>query len=205
MNLLNKTLLALILILFAPLGAAQVAVDFRGRIVPLIPPICSSTVTHSVECTRLHLRSSTVNLAQFEGQVVVIRGTLQLLSCPIVDVDVVEAAAERTTIFSLSSYRLGSSIVWTTVAPIGSLVGLFISMNQGFLPISTFGALAIDPVGMALIGIAPSVTVALHTVQVPNDPALLGFTFYTQAFSANLLGNPVTVSLLNPTCFKLRQ
>ena len=188
----------------APLRA-QIAVDFHGRIVALTPPICSTEVTHSVECTKLHLRSSTIALEQYRGQIVAIKGTLSLLQCPVVDVTEVLPASARTSVLSLSSYRLGAPIVWTTTAPIGALVGLYLSMDRQFLPLGELGALTVDPLGGALIGVLPSITVAVHIVQVPNDPALLGWRFYTQAFAANLLAQPMELRLLNPTCFQLRQ
>lgn len=184
---------------------AQVPVDFHGRIVALQPPICSNQITHSVECSKVHLRSSAVDLERYRGQIVEIRGTLSLLQCPIVDVTEVVPADQRTTVLSLSGYRLGQPILWTTTAPIGAVVGLYISLDRQFLPLGELGALSVDVLGGALVGLVPSLTIALHTVSVPNDPALLGWTFYTQAFSANVLAQPVELRLLNPTCFRLRE
>ncbi len=189
--------------LTAVLASAQ-AVTLTGRVERVTDP-CNPTATHKVGCTDILLRSSTVNLAGFEGRMVDVVGTSAgVTTCPLVDVSEVVAAPQSTSTLALGGYRINTNVIFTTTAPAGALVLYFFSCEPAFLPLFTFGTLQLNPLTEFLFWTTDiSIGVALRNVRIPNEPGLVGvYTLYQTA--SVTLAPEFAVKMLNAGCFTIR-
>jgi len=191
------------LALLTSIAAAQVPVSLTGRVERAGSP-CNPAATHVVGCTEILLRGDGVDLATFEGRIADLTGTADAtVGCVLVDVTAAVAAPQSTTTFSLGNYRIDTTVVFTTVAPVGSAVAYFFSCEPGFLPLFDFGTLMLDPLTDFIYwGIDISLGVALRSVRIPNEPGLVGQRALFQ--TAYVSVTPFAARLLNAGCFEIR-
>lgn len=188
----------------AALGA-QVPVTLTGRIEVAPSGACDPSATHRVACTDILLRSSTVNLGTFAGRLVDLRAsTVSTGACNLLEVTEIANAANATTTTSLGGYRLGSTVIFTTPAPVGALVPYFWSTSPGFLPVGEFGSLQLNPLTNFLYWSTDiSVTIAVRSVRIPNDPILVGQIALFQTGLVTVTPE-ISFKLLNAGCFEIR-
>jgi hypothetical protein len=192
------------LAVLASAALAQVPVTLTGR-VERAPASPCAVATHRVACTEILLRSKTLNLATLEGQMVDITGVSEgSATCAVVNVSGAVAAAQSTSTFSLGNYRINSTVIFTTTAPVGSFVAYFFSCEPGFLPVVDFGTLQLNPLTDFMFWTFDvSIGVALRTVRLPNEPGLVGLhVLYQTAFAS--ITPAIEVRLLNAGCFDIR-
>lgn len=196
-----KTALAtLCLALLAPVVSSQQPVNLTGQIEQAPPGPCNVRGTHRIACTNVLLYSATIDLEILEGQVVDLQGQLDVqFGCVAIDVQGVTTAVSTTNTLALLGYNTGSPIIFTTDAPLGSLVSYWFSTGPGFVPLGPVRSLLLDPFATVYGWTDISVGVAVRLVTIPACPPLVGTTFYMQASRLSL--SPFGARLLNPTCF----
>lgn len=190
--------------LTAALAAAQLPVNLTGRVDRVTDP-CNSTATHKVGCTDILLRSDTVNLAGLEGRMVDIVGASEgATNCPMVNVTEAVAAPMSTSTLALGGYRINTTVIFTTTAPVGSFVFYFFSCEPAFLPVLTFGTLQLNPFTEFLYWtLDVSIGVAIRSVRIPNEPGLIGQLSLFQTAAVTLTPE-FSAKLLNAGCFTIR-
>lgn len=205
----NHSLLsATLLCLLAPIAAAQTAVRVMTNVTGVVEKVganpCDATATHRIACSNVLLRSSVVDLASLEGQMVVVEGEAQNSGgCVTMAVDCAGAAEQYTTLFAPLGYRLNQRVIFTTRAPLGAFVGYFCG-SPGYLPLLDLGVLLLDPLaGITFLGTDLSIGITLRTIRIPNDANLVGMQPVFQTFYLQL--TPLGGGLLNPTCFTVVQ
>jgi hypothetical protein len=182
-----------------PATAQLIPAALTARVVKAPPNPCDPAATHRVDCTQILLRSSSVDLTQFENTIVDLTGTVFGLGCTTIDVTTAAAAAVRTTQLAPFGTRLGRTIFITTTAPAGSLVLFLFDVGTTFLPLGPFGTLLVSPLTSILIGPDISIGIALRTLPIPNDPNLIGLTVVYQTGYLSLTPQ-IDGRLLNLNC-----
>ena len=186
-------------------AAAQTPVSLTGRIERAPSSPCNGAATHKLACTEILLRSETVNLATWEGRMADLSGESEgSLTCPLINVSDAVAAPQSTSTFSLGGYRINSTVIFTTTAPVGSVVAYFFSSEPGFLPLANFGTLQLNPLTNFIFWTLDiSIGVALRTVRLPNDPCLVGQVALFQTAYVSVTPT-FEVKLLNAACFSIQ-
>jgi len=159
----------------APLG---VAVD--GTVLPVPgPTICQQGETHYLECTRVFLKSTSVDLRTLERQTVRLRG--------------VDMGGGRCTVIDVRSHsRPGGLLTWmgnpspgcrVVFQICGSGLGayyFFLGSGPAYLPVDMqFGTILIAPPWLLLQSGHHGGCTDIP-VGVPPDRQLIGFTFHFQ-------------------------
>ncbi|HLU39755.1 MAG TPA: hypothetical protein VK081_10235 [Planctomycetota bacterium] len=190
----------------ASTAAAQLPVALTGKIERAGANPCHTSATHRVACTDIFLRSTTVDLSSLEGRTVDLRAVTTVTPGCAVLLDVTEAAnaAYATSTLALGGYRRNATVVFTTTAPVGALVAYFFASQPGFLPFLTFGTLQLDPTANFLYWTFDvSIGVALRTVRIPDEPALVGqVALFQTAFVS--VAPELRFGLLNAGCFTIQ-
>lgn len=159
-------------------------VHFRGKIEDV-----SGTSQFVVDCTNVQLTSSSINLSGLVGQQVEIDGTWNgSFSSPSVEVT---ATTPVTDDFEIGgSTKIGEMAQVEVLSDPGDNVNVYGSLDPGFFPLPLTGAVLIDPSTAELIA---SGTVTVGGVlqldsMIPNEPALVGLSYYGQAVVLELGG-----------------
>jgi hypothetical protein len=124
-------------------------------------------------------------------------------------VDEIQAAPHylRIAPAPLNQTRVGDLMTWRTQAPFLAVVPfVFGGPARIPLPVPGFGTLQLDAFSLYVHGFNVSALgFALELIRVPNDPALVGVTFYNQGAYADV-SNPSSpvLKLLNVDCFTLK-
>jgi len=183
---------------------AQLQTSVTGVVRAAPPAGCSTSATHVLQCSNLQLVSNVVDLNQFVGSNRKLTGTLDLsnLSCIVLEVTETEAAGGTTSTFSFQNYRIGSSLILTTLAPIGNTLATLLAFDEGFFPLGSFGSVLLDPTTASLYSIDFSIGISIKNIPIPNDPNLIGCSPVFQVLSVDLL-NPAASELYNPACFTI--
>lgn len=175
----------LLLALSAPLTAQQ---RITGKVLRAPTVSCDATATHMLEHTDVLLKSTTINLTTWENKNVDLEGTLITTpTCATLDVTTAANAQYAHTVTAANQFKLGTNVTFKGTSPFLGFVGIIFSGARGFLPVATYGALLIDPLNYVLIG--PNLALLgsySTTVQIPNDPALIGGLIQTQSFWATV-------------------
>ena len=192
----------------ASLCPAQLTVTLTARVEKAPTTKCHTAATHIVRCTKTELYGATgVDLSAFERRAALIKGNLKLkLGCPpAVEVTEIKSAPASTSDFSFGGYRLNSTIVFTTRAPIGSIVVYVFAADTSFLPIpiADAGTLFLEATSLIYWTAGPSIGVQISTLRIPNEPSLVGKTALYQTAYASVT-NGVEFRLLNPGCMTVR-
>jgi hypothetical protein len=200
-----RTLILLSALALTALPApAQLTTVASGRIVDAPASPCNASATHLLECTDLLLFSSTVNLESLEGEYVDLEGNLVLrLGCVALDVTSAVAAPVRTRATALFGFRLNRPVLFTTTAPVGSLVFYIFAPDKSFVPLGQFGSLLVTFSTQKLRGPDISIGAALRSYTIPDDPTLVGVTIWLQTAVATLTPTPEG-RLLNSLCFTIQ-
>lgn len=171
--------LSLVLGSFSSASAQTVSVAGR-LVVPLDTSCLPASGGFWLEQTDVYLTSTTIPLAQSLGQDVFVTGTLTPASCSLVDVTVLVPAPYVLETCGGGALGCGARIVLHSAG--GGTFGLFIGLNDGFVPSGVAGGtLLVDPATSILALIAPeSGTKTTIDVLIPQDPALFALTFKLQ-------------------------
>lgn len=174
------------LLLCASAQAAQIPVT--GKLEPLPgPTICQQGETHRLDCvTGLFLKSTTLDLSRWEGQIVTLTGNEIGLFCLVWDVTAVTPA--NVTLDWSGNPVLGGSVTFTLCFQNNLAQGSYTleaSKTPGFFPInSQLGTILIGNPAF-LIGSGAATPCGNTTVTVPNKPALVGEQVYVQALGTH--------------------
>ncbi|MCI0548568.1 MAG: hypothetical protein L0027_14950 [Candidatus Rokubacteria bacterium] len=190
-------------------GAASAQVTFTGVIEKAtLPSICQEE-THFLTCTGpspdaptgVLLKSSTLDLSSFEGQVATFTAQPRGVTCLIYDITAVDPTP-APTLEMCGTPGLGCPLRFR-IHP-SSAIGefwLFLSGSPGFAPI--------DPVtGTVLLG--PGFVLVAHgmtppgqvDVVVPADPALTGLELWLQGARRDI-GPIGPITATNAVCFEI--
>lgn len=181
MNLLRISLLSLAL---AASASAQ-AVRFRGQ----VEDVSGTQSQFFVDGTDVRLTSASVSLQAFVGQQVTIEGVWNgSFASPSVAVGALAAASEDFEIGG--SAKIGEMGRLHAVGTPGESVVFFGSLEPGFFPLPSAGAVLVDPasaeiLGGGTIGGLGQLEVA---TPIPNDPSLVGLTYRAQALVLDPVG-----------------
>ncbi len=184
---------------------AQTPVSLTGRVERVPSNPCNGAATHKIACTEILLRSATVDLTTWEGRMADLSGESEgTLTCPLINISDAVAAPQSTSTFSLGGFRINSTVIFTTTAPVGSVVAYFFSCEPGFLPIANFGTVQLNPLTNFIFWqLDVSIGVALRTVRIPNVPGLVGQVALFQTAFVSVTPT-LEVKLLNAGCFTIQ-
>jgi hypothetical protein len=165
-----------LLLALSTLASAQ-TVTLRGK----VEDVSGTTGQFFVDCTDVDLSSALFNLNLFVGQQVEIGGTWNgSVGSPAVVVTEIQAVPESFEIGG--GGKIGKSAQPTVTAAPGSLAFTFASMSSSFLPLGTAGTGflggAVVPTGSGTVG---GSGILQLSIQIPNDPTLVGFNVFGQA------------------------
>lgn len=193
--------------LLAPPVPAQGPVCVTGRVVPVGPTICQQGETHMLECARVFLRSSSVNLARYNGQIVRIEGRDIGLLCTVLDVNRVTPAP--ATLIRCGSPSPGCPIKLKVCPGAIGRWWLFGSFRPGFRPVDcqgmrffADGSLLLGVPGVTLVSGMPLGTCGELTINIPADPALTGLQAWFQGVRQDI-GPVGPLQLTNAECVTL--
>lgn len=177
--------IAFVAALLAATAVAQGEVCVSGRVAPVTgPTICMQGETHFLENTRVFLKSSTVNLGQWVGQLVRVRGADVGVTCRVIEVREIGLALAALSWCGSSS---PSCRLKLTMCPGGlGRWWLWAAFAPGYLPVDCAGPGSID--GTVLIGgLAVNLVFGQmigacgeYSLSVPNDPSLIGLQVWFQ-------------------------
>ena len=173
-----------------------------GKVIKAPNVRCDATATHMLECTDVLLKSTAVNLTTWESKLVDLVGNLTTTgNCNTIDVTTIANATYSHTVTAANLFKLGTNVTFRGTGPALGFVAIVIAGGPGFLPASTYGTLLIDPTVYVLIGPNLALTGSYQTtIQIPNDPALVGGRIWSQSGWLNLTP---TGYILNPACFTI--
>jgi hypothetical protein len=165
-----------LLLALSTLASAQ-SVTLRGK----VEDVSGTTGQFFVDCTDVDLSSALFNLNLFVGQQVEIGGTWNgSVGSPAVVVTEIQAVPESFEIGG--GGKIGESAQPTVTAAPGSLAFTFASMSSSFLPLGTAGTGflggVVVPTGSGTVGGSGILELS---IQIPNDPTLVGFNVFGQA------------------------
>lgn len=183
---------------------AQVMTTVTGRIERAPADRCNLDATHRIQCSNLLLKSDVVDLRALENQTVVLVGDVPIdPSCNTMTVESAEAATEITTIFAPLGFRPGRTVIFTTRAPVGSIVA-YLCGEPGFLPLPFgFGSFLIDPLTATFWATDISIGITPRLLTIPNNSDLIGLRPIFQTLYLSI--SPPAASVLNATCFTIVQ
>lgn len=194
-------------VLLGSSSAQTPVLELTGVIEKAPPSPCDPRATHQVKCTDVLLFGSAgIDLSQWEGRAADLQFQVSSLAgCTVLEVTGIQAASSSTTVFSLLGYRLGSTVLITTLAPIGSVVGYVFAEAPGFVPVPLqgVGSYLLDPGSSLFWTTDLSIGVALRTLPIPSCPELVGVTARMQTFAFSVTP-ALGVRLLNSSCFTVR-
>jgi hypothetical protein len=143
-----------------------------------------------VDCTGIHLTSSTLTLQSFVGQQTEIQGMWNgSFTDPSVEVTSIAAAFEE--------FEIGGSVKIGEIARLhvngvpGNTFLIFGSLESSFFPLPTAGAVLIDPDSAEILGsgtISAAGFIELDA-PIPNAPALIGLSYTGQALIRDVTNN----------------
>jgi len=201
--------LALLAIVAVPeqRAAAQARVCVTGTVQQASgPSICGQPFTHEIDCSKVMLRSSAVNLNQFLGKTVELIGFDVGVTCPIIDVQQVLPAP--ATLIRCGSPTAGCPVK-LKVCPVG--IGqwwLFLSFAPGFAPLGCS-----NPSGgihgtfllggpVFVIGSGAGTMCGETLLNIPLNNSLVGLQVFFQGARRNV-GPIGPLQLTNPECFTI--
>lgn len=185
-----RTAPALLVLAYALAGQTPVCVSGLLEPVPG-PTICQQGETHWFAAARVYLRSNTVNLASFAGQVVQVEGPDIGLLCRVIDVRRVAAPAPALLV-SCGSPMAGCPVRVEVQGPGLGFAILAASTGAGFQPLGCGGLGALE--GTLLLGSPAVVLVAGTTgtgelgvtIPIPLQNALVGVGILFQGAHATI-------------------
>ncbi len=205
---LQNSLAAALLLSVTTSLVAQLPVQFRGTIEKLAKSErCSPKATHRIKCTNtLLFGAKGVDLKSREGQTVLIKGTLRIAPCLTIEASSVESTRFTYRISSNGSgkFKLGETVSFRTRGPFLSLMPFVLAGGTTFVPLSTYGALQLDPLSSVLFetNLAIFGTKTIR-IKIPNDKSLVGARIFGQGAYIRALPS-VAGEFLNVDCFQIR-
>jgi len=124
------------LVLLVPLAGAQGGqpVGIAGIVRPVSGPGACGQATHTLECTKVTLRSSNIDLSLFEGQLVKLLGTQTGAACPLINVSGVQTAP--STLESCGSPTPGCTLKFKLCPGGLSEFWLYAALSPGYFPLA---------------------------------------------------------------------
>ena len=189
----------------AAAGNAQaLSTALSGRVIVAPAMACDPTATHAIECGDILLKSSTIDLTQFEGQNVDLTGDVDLLApCTVFDVTEIDAGTNVLRASSFTNFRIGSTFLITSTEPIGSLVIRFFSGMADATALGPFGTYQLCLLDSVTWATDLSIGLSFKNISIPNDPTMVGMTPHFQQLVISLT-NPLESRLTNSVCFTVR-
>jgi hypothetical protein len=168
--------------------------------------ICNVRGTHYFRCQNLYLNSTTIDLTQFENQVVEVCGTVAGAgTCRLMSVGAVNSPVDQITIAGPVNGRIaqGSPVTFNLgVTPATPFVLLY-SNRTGWLDTGSAGFLLIDTRFFVFAtGILDGMGQASIAGQIPMDQSLVNLTLHFQPAMIDL--TQFAPHLANADCFQIR-
>ena len=181
------------LLFVAPLSAQELT--FRG----LVEEDDELPGSYCLDCSDAVLTSSTVVLGDFVDMDVELTGTWNgNLVDPIIDVTAITPMAANFEI--TTTEIIGDPATFSVTGPVGAPAGTFYARGRGFVPfngsIFLLQPATVTPVGFGSVG---ATGIFDATVNIPNNPALIGLVAYGQGFWFEA----GQVNLTNARCFRV--
>ncbi len=202
----HRVLATLLFLLVAAPTTAQIQLTVSGRVVPAPAGACNPAATHAIACSEVLLQSTVVDLTQFEGQTVQVQGTPQIaIGCLTLDVTAVESTGGiRLSAFSLSNFRIGTTMTLLSQAPLGSIMVQFFADDSGFLPLGPLGSYLLEFQSTLQWELQIGIGLPFpRFIQVPNNPGIIGCRPHFQFFAVDLT-SPLDSRFSNSICFEIR-
>ena len=195
--------LILVTVLSAATAPAQ-TICIRGLVEPAGPSTCFNAHSHMLRCANVKLRSSTVNLVQYEGQTVELCGSLVPAgTCRTLDVAAVNTPVDRLVITGPVAFRIPRGQIATFdigITPARLWLNLM-SPARGWTDLGAPGVLLLDPLRFFDFGsgVLDGTGRGGFQVQVPNDPVLVNASLYFQPVFVDLA--TLVPAMGNADCF----
>lgn len=182
--------------LFCSISAAQ-SVTVRGKVEDV------GANQFVIDCTNTTLVSATFNLNLFVGQEVLLTGAWNgSTAAPSINVQTIVNSIGGFEI--PSNPKIGGTLRLGQTGTPGDAVFFLASAASGFLPIGADNTLLLDPATAfrAGSGVIPALGVLETSINLPNDPSLLGVIAHGQAavFSSGF----TVLTLTNPDCKEIK-
>jgi hypothetical protein len=181
-------------LLVAAALTAQQQVELRGELVDGRATGCyyCPNVGFAIKFSETPVHSSTINLTPFlQQQVQMVANWNGSLSAPDFDVTAISIVTE--TFSDAGGARISQNFRFTTHAGPGDLAFNAIAFGNGLaVPFGTL-AILINPANAVLLGfgVTDGNGEFRTTVQLPNDPALVGLRVFSQGVVAPVNGDPL--------------
>ncbi|MDF1800420.1 MAG: hypothetical protein P1V81_14675 [Planctomycetota bacterium] len=176
------------------LPADAQSVTFRGK----VEDVSGTQNQFFVDCTNTSLTSGAFNLNLFVGQQVEITGQWNgSTAAPSVDVAAIAVVPE---VFELGGgAKIGDELKVGFIATPGDLAISRITVAPSFTDLGASGVVFVDlsKTVIGTTGVIPGGGILQHTLQIPNDPSLVGLEIFGQGALIDSLGN---LTLTNPDC-----
>ena len=170
------------------------SVTFRGK----VEDVSGTQNQFILDCTNTSLTSAAFNLNLFVGQQVEITG--QWNGSNMAASVNVAAIAVVPEVFELGgSAKIGDEIKVGFIATPGDLAFSRICLAPAFTNFGSSGVLFVDlgQTAIGTVGVIPGGGILQHTLQIPNDPNLIGLEVFAQGALIDGLG---LLTLTNPDC-----
>lgn len=177
-------------------------VGVTGVVQPSGGPTICLTGTHRIECTPIILQSNSVDLTQYEGQLVKLLGNQTGLTCP--QINVTAVVTPPSTLLWCGSPTPGCPLKFK-VCPGGiSQYWLFLGLAPGYKPLDPGKGswLLGNPFLLFASGSGGAGPCNEVTVTVPNIPSIVGLDVWLQGARRNV-GPVGPITLTNAICFKV--
>jgi hypothetical protein len=185
--------LSLSLLTLSSLAAAQHA-TLRGK----VEDVSGTTDQFIIDCANVDLTSATFDLNLFVGSHVEIQGIWDgSTTSPLVDVTAILEVPES---FELGGGgKIGSPLKPSVTGTPGALAITMGAVSNAFLPLGTFGTILLGGTTFHTgSGTIPAGGTLELSIEVPNDPTLVGVDVFGQA--AILDTGASTLLFTNPDC-----
>lgn len=205
---LQSSLIALFAVSISTFATAQTRVCITGRVLPAGgPSICGQLFSHSLDCTNVFLRSQTVNLANFVGQIVRIEGVDVGVTCPIIEV--ASVGQPFATLEICGSPSPGCQVKLNVRPGAIGQWWLFASFFNGYQPLGCVQSGFLDGtvlLQLPAVGVNSGIfmgPVGSTTIPIPNDPNLIGVRVFFQGVRQDI-GPVGPLQLTNTECIQIR-
>lgn len=181
-------------------SAQTQSVKFRGK----VEDVSGMPNVFIVDCTGVHLTSGTIALQTFVGQQTTIEGQWNTsLTDPSVEVTTLTPAFEDFEIGG--SAKIGEIAKLHVIGTPGNTFLFFGSLESGFFPLQTAGAVLIDAPTAEILGSGTISAAGFAELDgpIPNAPALIGLSYKAQALVRDVPTNTYMLTTVDCITFEM--
>ena len=181
-------------------SAQTQSVKFRGK----VEDVSGMPNVFIVDCSNVSLTSNTIALQTFVGQQSTIEGQWNTsLTDPSVEVTALTPAFEDFQIGG--SVKIGEIAKLHVIGTPGNTFLIFGSLEAGFFPLPTAGAVLIDAPTAEILGSGtiPAAGFMELDAPIPNAPALIGLNYKGQALVRDVVNNVFMLTVNDCITFEM--